>query len=298
MTAWIRYAARKRSGQLALALVVGLVLIGAFGTVLAPYNPLDITGEPLAGPSGAHWLGTDNLGRDVLSRILAGAGVSLLGGVLVSVVAFFVGTLPGILSVYLGRVFEWSSLRLMDTVIALPFLIVAVAVTALLGNGLIPALVVVGVLVSPIFYRVSRSIALNTISADYVLAARLYGASTTWVVSRHILPKLIPALAVTFANTVAAGLIVISSLSFLGIGVQPPEPTWGGILADTLGHISRQPLGPIFPSVFIIIAVWAFHALADLLRDAEADSGRLQTLAPAEGLGNPTLTVAGKASND
>ena len=298
MPGWIRYAARRHSGRAAFGLIVALVLIGVFGSALAPFNPLDITGEPLAGPSGTHWLGTDNLGRDVLSRILAGAGESLLGGVLVSVVAFFVGTLPGILSVYLGRVFEWSSLRLMDTVIALPFLIVAVAVTALLGNGLIPALVVVGVLVSPIFYRVSRSIALNTISADYVLAARLFGASTAWVVSRHILPKLVPALAVTFANTVAAGLIVISSLSFLGIGVQPPEPTWGGILADTLGHISRQPLGPIFPSIFIIAAVWAFHALADLLRDAEADSGRLQALSSPEVLGNPALTIAGKAHDD
>lgn len=292
---WLRYVLTQRSGQLALVLVVVLVVIGAAGTALAPYNPLDITGEPLASPSGAHWFGTDNLGRDVFSRILAGAGVSLLGGVLVSVVAFFVGTLPGILSVYLGRVFEWSSLRLMDTVIALPFLIVAVAVTALLGNGLIPALVVVGVLVSPIFYRVSRSIALTTISADYVLASRLLGASTSWVVSRHILPKLIPALAVTFANTVAAGLIVISSLSFLGIGVQPPAPTWGGILADTLGHISRQPLGPIFPSLFIIAAVWAFHALADLLRDAESEPVRAETAAATDGSALLSVTREGKS---
>jgi peptide/nickel transport system permease protein len=295
---WFQYVLRKRTGQVALVLIVGLVIIGVFGNWLAPYNPLDASGEPLVAPSAAHWLGTDNLGRDVLSRILAGAGISLLGGVLVSVVAFLVGTIPGILSVYLGRVFEWTSLRLMDTVIALPFLIVAVAVTALLGNGLIPALVVVGILVSPIFYRVSRSVALGSITADYVLAARLFGASTYWVVSRHILPKLIPALAVTFANTVAAGLIVISSLSFLGIGVQPPAPTWGGILAETLGHISRQPLGPIFPSVFIIAAVWAFHALADLLRDAEAAAPVRADSAPAtaDGFASAPLSVVVKGS--
>jgi peptide/nickel transport system permease protein len=274
------YVLRNRTGRLALVLIVGFVVIGFFGSLLAPYGALDPTAAPLVGPSASHWFGTDSLGRDVLSRILSGAGISLLGGVLVSVVAFFIGTIPGILSVYLGRVFEWASLRLMDTVIALPFLIVAVAVTALLGNGLIPALVVVGVLVSPIFYRVSRSVALGSVAADYVLAARLYGASTYWVVSRHILPKLIPALAVTFANTVAAGLIVISSLSFLGIGVQPPAPTWGGVLAETLGHISRSPLAPIFPSVFIVAAVWAFHALADLLRDAETEPVRAAT-APA-----------------
>jgi peptide/nickel transport system permease protein len=275
----LSFVLHRRTGQLALALIIVLVTIGVFGSLIAPYNALDTTGAPLAPPSGSHWFGTDSLGRDVLSRILAGAGISLLGGVLVSVVAFFIGTIPGILSVYLGRVFEWASLRLMDTVIALPFLIVAVAVTALLGNGLIPALVVVGVLVSPVFYRVSRSVALSSVTADYVLAARLFGASTYWVVSRHILPKLIPALAVTFANTVAAGLIVISSLSFLGIGVAPPAPTWGGVLAETLGHISRSPLAPIFPSVFIIAAVWAFHALADLLRDAEIEPVRAETAA-------------------
>ncbi|MGV9797142.1 ABC transporter permease [Mycobacterium sp. NPDC003449] len=292
---WLHCVLRKRTGQLALVLVVGLIVIGAFGSWLAPYNPLDAAGEPLAAASAAHWFGTDNLGRDVLSRILAGAGISLLGGVLVSVVAFFVGTIPGILSVYLGRVFEWASLRLMDTVIALPFLIVAVAVTALLGNGLIPALVVVGILVSPIFYRVARSVALSSVTADYVLAARLYGASTYWVVSRHILPKLIPALAVTFANTVASGLIVISSLSFLGIGVQPPAPTWGGILAETLGHISRQPLGPIYPSVFIIAAVWAFHALADLLRDSEVERVPADTAAaPGGDFDSAPLSVVGK----
>jgi peptide/nickel transport system permease protein len=285
------YILRNRSGQLALALVVLFIVIGFLGAVLAPYGPLDATAATLAPPSASHWFGTDSLGRDVLSRILAGAGVSLLGGVLVSAVAFFVGTIPGILSVYLGRVFEWASLRLMDTVIALPFLIVAVAVTALLGNGLIPALIVVGVLVSPIFYRVARSVALSSITADYVLAARLYGASTYWVVSRHILPKLVPALAVTFANTVAAGLIVISSLSFLGIGVAPPAPTWGGVLAETLGHISRSPFAPIFPSVFIIAAVWAFHALADLLRDAETEPVRAAT---AEALDGPSLSVVAK----
>ncbi|MET0453735.1 MAG: ABC transporter permease [Mycobacterium sp.] len=285
------YVLRKRTGQLALVLAVGFVVIGFFGSALAPYGPLDASAAPLAPPSTSHWFGTDSLGRDILSRILAGAGISLLGGVLVSLVAFFVGTIPGILSVYLGRVFEWASLRLMDTVIALPFLIVAVAVTALLGNGLIPALVVVGVLVSPIFYRVARSVALSSVTADYVLAARLYGASTYWVVSRHILPKLIPALAVTFANTVAAGLIVISSLSFLGIGVQPPAPTWGGVLAETLGYISRSPLAPVFPSVFIIAAVWAFHALADLLRDAETEPVRRQTTAA---LASSPLSIAGK----
>ncbi len=267
----LRYVWGRWTGKVASIVIVALVVIGVFGKVLAPQDPTASVGELLDGPSIQHWFGTDYMGRDVFSRMLDGAGISLLGALLVSVVAFIVGTAPGILSVYFGRLFEWVSLRLVDTIISLPFLIVAVAATALIGNGLLGALIVVGVLVSPVFYRVARSVALQSISSDYVLASRLLGASWFWVVRRHILPRLLPALAVTFANTVASGLIVISSLAFLGIGVQPPAATWGGVLASTLPYISQNPIGPVIPALIIIVAVWSVHAFADLLRDAETE---------------------------
>ncbi len=268
----LRYVWSRGSGKVALLVILALLIIGLFGHVLAPQDPIHSTDELLAGPSPQHWFGTDYRGRDVFSRMLDGAGLSLLGALLVSVVAFVIGTVPGILSVYFGRAFEWVSLRAVDAIISLPFLVVAVAVTALIGNGLLGALVVVGVLVSPVFYRVARSIALQTISSDYVLASRLLGASWPWVIFRHIVPRLLPALAVTFANTVASGLIVISSLAFLGIGVQPPAATWGGVLAATLPYISQNPIGPVIPGLVIVMSVWSVHALADLLRDAENET--------------------------
>ena len=156
-----------------------ILFLAIFGPLLAPYDPLAGTDRPLAGPSWAHPLGTDYLGRDVLSRILAGSPVSVLGAVEVATIALLVGAMPGILSVYLGRIFEWLTLRFADTLIALPFLVFAVAMTALLGNGITQAMFAVGILVSPVFYRVSRAATLTVSQSQYVEAAILAGASTS-----------------------------------------------------------------------------------------------------------------------
>jgi peptide/nickel transport system permease protein len=241
---------------------------------LAPQNPLTNSPAQLAPISGAHWLGTDYLGRDVLSRVLAGSRASVLGAVEVAVIALCVGAIPGILSVYLGRVFEWVTLRLIDTLIALPFLLVAVAVTALLGNGISQALLVVGVLLGPGFYRVSRAAALSVARSQYVEAAQISGASPAWIVRRHVWSKVLPPISVTMAYTVGAGFVVVSSLSFLGIGVQPPAPTWGGLLASDLSYLAYQPWAPVAPVVLIIATVWACNLLADTIRDVSGEAGR------------------------
>lgn len=224
----VRRVLALRTGQLALALLSLIALLAILGPILAPYDPLASTSMPLAGPSAQHWLGTDYLGRDVFSRLLAGSRASVVGSVEVALVALVVGVIPGLLSVYLGRVFEWLSLRLADTLITLPFLVFAVAVTALLGNGITQAMVVVGVLVSPLFFRVSRAATLSVARAQYVESALISGASVGWIVRRHVWVKVLPAIAIAMAQTMGVGFIVVSSLSFLGIGVQPPAPTWGG----------------------------------------------------------------------
>jgi peptide/nickel transport system permease protein len=252
-----------------------IVLLGALGPVLAPYSPL-ANGTPiLANPSAAHLLGTDYLGRDVLSRILAGAPVSVLSAFEVAAIALVVGTIPGLLSVYLGRVFEWFTLRIMDTLIALPFLVFAVAMTALLGNGLNQAMLSVGILLAPMFYRVSRAAALSVSSSQYVEAAVLSGASSSWVLRRHIGPKVIAPIGIAFANATGVGLVIVASLTFLGIGVQPPAPTWGGLLASDLGYLAYQAWAPIFPIVLIMLTVLALNLMADVLRDASGESGRI-----------------------
>jgi len=265
---------RLASGRIAFGILGVVALLAVLGPILAPHDPLEGGTDILAGPSTAHWLGTDYLGRDVLSRLLDGSRVSVLGAVQVALIALVVGVVPGILSVYLGRPFEWVTLRLADTLIALPFLVFAVAVTALLGNGIPQAMFVVGIMVSPLFYRVARAATLSVARSPYVEAAILAGASVGWVVRRHVWVKVLPPIAVALANTTGVGFVVVSSLTFLGIGVQPPAPTWGGVLAADLGYLSFQPWAPLAPTALIMATVWACNLLADAIRDVTGEAGR------------------------
>jgi peptide/nickel transport system permease protein len=242
--------------------------------VIAPQDPLLNTPHQLLGISGKHWLGTDYLGRDVFSRLLAGSRSSVVGALEVAGVALVVGSIPGVLSVYLGRVFEWATLRVVDTLVALPFLLFAVAVTSLLGNGLTQAMLVTGVLLAPIFYRVSRASALSVSRSQYVEAAQIAGASLPWIVRRHVWAKVLPPVSIALANTIGVGFVIVSSLSFLGIGVQPPAPTWGGLLASDLNYLSYQPWAPIAPAILIMLTVWACNLLADSIRDVSGEAGR------------------------
>lgn len=266
---------RLPSFWVATGILLFIVLLGAFGPLLAPDNPLQGGAKLLQSPSLSHLLGTDYLGRDVLSRLLSGAPVSVLSAFEAAAIALVVGTIPGLLSVYLGRVFEWFTLRIMDTLIALPFLVFAVAMTALLGNGLNQAMLSVGILLAPMFYRVSRAAALSVSSSQYVEAAVLSGGSTSWVLRRHIAPKTIAPIGIAFANATGVGLVIVASLTFLGIGVQPPAPTWGGLLSSDLGYLAYQPFAPVFPVVLIGLTVWALNLMADVLRDVSGEQGRI-----------------------
>ncbi|MGW1553309.1 ABC transporter permease [Streptomyces sp. NPDC002346] len=262
------------SGRIAVVILCVIALLAVFGPWLAPQDPLATSDNTLAAASGAHWLGTDYLGRDLFSRLLDGSRVSVLGSLEVALMALVVGAIPGILSVYLGRVFEWLTLRLADTLVALPFLLFAVAVIALLGNGINQAMLVTGALVSPLFYRVARAATLAVARSQYVEAALISGASIGWVVRRHVWVKVLPPIAVALAQTIGVGFVIVSSLTFLGIGVQPPAPTWGGLLASDLGYLSHQPWAPLPPALLIMVTVWASNLLADAIRDVSGEAGR------------------------
>ncbi|WP_330281507.1 ABC transporter permease [Streptomyces sp. NBC_00588] len=262
------------SGRVAVAVLAVIAVLAVFGPLLAPQNPLATSDNTLAATSGAHWLGTDYLGRDVLSRLLDGSRISVLGSLEVALTALVVGVVPGILSVYLGRAFEWLTLRLADTLVALPFLLFAVAVVALLGNGITQAMLVTGALVSPLFYRVSRAATLAVARSQYVEAALISGATIGWVVRRHVWAKVLPPIAVALAQTIGVGFVIVSSLTFLGIGVQPPAPTWGGLLASDLGYLGQRPWAPLAPALLIMITVWACNVLADTIRDVSGEAGR------------------------
>lgn len=260
---------RRPAGWIPVVVLLAVAALALAGPALAPWSPYDSGFPVLTAPNGTNLLGTDYLGRDVLSRLLHGARLSVLGAVEAVLVGLVLGVLPGVLSVFLGRGFEWASLRVVDTLIALPSLIFAVAVTALIGNGLGEAMLVVGVMISPFFYRLARAAALGHAAQGYVQAAGLMGASPGWILWHHIAPRILPVITIGIATVTGHSLIVVSSLTFLGIGVQPPEPTWGGMLASDLQYLSQRPWAPVFPGLLIVCTVAALNLLADTLRDAE-----------------------------
>jgi peptide/nickel transport system permease protein len=265
----IRAVLKYPSARVALGVIVLVALLAVFGSVIAPQDPLGQDYDDiLASPTWAHLLGTDDLGRDVFSRFLAGSGISILAALEAVGVGLVLGAIPGILSVYLGRVVEWILLRIVDSLLTLPFLVFAIAIAALFGNGIVPAMFAVGVLLMPTFFRVSRAAALTVARAKYIEAAELTGASLGWIIRKHVLRTVVPAIAVTTASAVGSSLVIVSSLTFLGIGVTPPTPTWGGLLADSLVFLYQQPWGPVLPAIAIVLTVWALNALADAIRDA------------------------------
>ena len=304
MTSVLRYIVSKPLGVASIAILVIVAFLTAFGGALAPYSPLaQDTANVLAGPSSAHWLGTDYVGRDILSRLLAGTSLSVLSALEATGIGLVLGVLPAIASVYSGRAFEWASLRTMDSFMALPFITFAIAMAALLGNGLQPAMLAVGILIAPAYFRVTRAATLSFNNLQYVEAAHLFGLPTYRIVAVHVWRKVAPTILVTSGGVLAASLLVVASLTFLGIGVQPPHPTWGGMLASDLEYLTQKPFGPVVPALAIMLTVGATGILSDLVRDSTAGarpkrrrSARLTaTPVPAPTAGSDAAIVAATA---
>lgn len=258
------------------ARIAGVVLLlvlaaAVLGGTLAPDDPLAQNREIFlhAGAPG-HPLGTDYVGRDVLSRLLAGAGPSVLSALAMVAVGLVLGALPGVLSAFAGRPAELGLLRFTDALMTLPPIVFAIAIAGLFTNGQVGAIVAVGVLLAPRFFRVARAETLGFAHAQYVEAATLMGASSGWIVRRHVLRKVVPTIAVTTATSAGYAVLAAASLGFLGLGVQAPDPTWGGMLADDVDHLAEDAWAPLWPGLAIGLTAWALNALADGLREGLA----------------------------
>jgi peptide/nickel transport system permease protein len=264
----VRAVLRLPSARIAVGILAAIAILTAFGSTLAPQNPLTINASALfQGPSAHHLLGTDYLGRDVLSRLMAGTQLSVLTALEAVGIGLVLGAIPGIATVFLGRWFDFIVNRISDALMTFPYVFFAVAVTAALGNGLVEAMIPVGILLAPGFFRVTRAATLEHARAQYVEAAMLLGASKPHVIRAHVLRKVLPNIAVTTASLTAAALLAVSFLTFLGIGVQPPTPTWGGILSSDLDYLAQAPWAPFIPGALIAVTVGALNALADAIRD-------------------------------
>ena len=251
------------------AVIVGTALLLALvGPFIAPFDPArQELAARLAAPSLAHPFGLDELGRDILARVLAGARISLLVGVTVVTVSSVVGTLLGSLAGYLGGRVDDVISRVIDVLLAFPGLLLAIALVAVLGPSLSNVLIALTLIGWVGYARLARGQVLRARELDYVQAARALGASTARIVCRHIIPSVIPAVIVQATLGMAGAVIGEASLSFLGLGVQPPTPSWGTMLNGGRAHILDAPHLTLFPGLAIAALVLGFNFLGDGLRD-------------------------------
>jgi peptide/nickel transport system permease protein len=264
----MRAAARRPAATIALAVVLGFVLLALAAPALAPFDPnaTDFRAVRKA-PSDVHRLGTDEVGRDVLSRLIWGARTSLLAGVIPVTLAVAASIPLGLLSGYAGGWVDAVIMRVIDAMLAIPFLIVAIALAAFLGPSLRNAMVAIGIATLPTFVRLARGTVLALKTEEYVEAARAVGGSHARIALRHILPNMLPPIFVQVSLTVAAAIIAEASLSFLGLGQQPPAPSWGSMLNTAQRYLSQAPWMALYPGLMIFGIVMALNVLGDGVRD-------------------------------
>lgn len=257
-----------RSFCIGLTLTLLLVAIALLAQVWTPYDAIDqAIPQKLQAPSWAHWLGTDHYGRDVLSRIMVGAGNAIVVGLVAVGLGLALGVTLGALAAANGGWLDELLSRLSDLIFAFPAVLSAVLITASYGPGAVNAIIAIGIFNVPVFARVTRNAALQAWSRDYARAALALGRSPLSVTLRHVLPNIVSLLIVQATIQFAVAILAEAALSFLGLGVQPPEPTWGRMLFDALTFMYVQPTLAIFPGLAIVLAVLGLNLLGDGLRD-------------------------------
>ena len=266
--AWRRLKQR-RSAMFGLIVIVTLILVAILAPLVAPFDPTqqswNLVRKP---PSLKNWFGTDESGRDLFSRVVFGARASLLAGVVSISIALGLGVPVGLIAGYRGGFVDALISRITDAMLACPNLILAIALAAFLGPSLTNAMIAIGITATPVFVRLTRGQVLVVKSEDYVEAARSVGNPAWRIAVKHILPNILPALLVQATLSIAAAIIAEASLSFLGLGQQPPAPSWGSMLNTAQRFLTNAPWMAIFPGVAIFLSVLSFNLLGDGLRDA------------------------------
>ncbi len=254
-----------------ILLVCGFVLIAVFGPLLAPFDPTAINIPNRLSPPNEQWrFGTDALGRDILSRMLHGARWSLGLAFLISLMGLFIGTAAGLVAALGGKTTDWVVMRVTDAFLAFPELVAAVVIAGILGGGVNSLILALSLTGWMRYARVARGIGLSLGTRGYVVQARLAGMSPLAIARWHYLPALLPSLTVIWTGMFARAILGISTLGFLGFGVQPPMPEWGAMLLDGRIHMRAAPLQMIWPGMAIVVCVLAINLAGDALRDALA----------------------------
>jgi ABC-type dipeptide/oligopeptide/nickel transport system permease subunit len=266
--AWHRFVAR-RLVLVGVVLVTVLVFIGAFGRFLAPYSPItqDLA-NVLASPSAKHWLGTDELGRDILSRLLFGATISLQVGIMAVLMACIPGVIVGMVVAYRGGWLDNVVMRVFDGLMAFPALILALTIVSVLGPNIFNVILAIAVTSFPHYARIVRGQVLAVREFDYVLSVRSVGARDRRIIFGHILPNVISPVLVQASLGVGFAIVAEAGLSFLGLGIQPPTPTWGSMIQVGFQYLEIAPWLVMAPGTMIFMSVLGFNLLGDGLREA------------------------------
>ena len=264
-----RFARRKPLGAIGAVIVVAMLVMAAFAERIAPYSYDEtVRGARLKAPSAAHWLGTDNLSRDMWSRIVYGARVSITVGFLTIALAMALAAAIGITSAYFGGPWDLIVQRVVDAWLSFPYLIIILSVMAVLGPGLGNVVIALAVLIAATNSRVIRGAAIGVIQHAYIEAARAMGCGHTRIILRHVLPNVTATIIILATIGLGAAILAESALSFLGFGVPPPHPSWGAMLSGSgRTYMFRAPWMAIWPGVAISLAVFGFNMLGDALRD-------------------------------
>ncbi|CAN5885783.1 ABC transporter permease [soil metagenome] len=260
---------RNRLAVSGLVVLAILVVVAAFAPWIAPYgiNEIDVTNR-LAPPSLGNLFGTDDLGRDVFSRVVVASRVSLQVGFIAVGIALVLGTPVGLIAGYYGGRVDSILMRIMDVLFSIPAIVLAIAILATLGPGIFNAMIAIGVVYTPIFARITRGSVLSVREAVFVRAAKSLGATDGRILRTHVLPNVIAPIIVQTSLSLAFAILAEAALSFLGLGVQPPDPAWGRMLSEGRGFFQLAPWMAIFPGLGILVTVMSFNFVGDGLRDA------------------------------
>jgi peptide/nickel transport system permease protein len=263
----VRIVRQNVVGSLGFALIVLLILVALLASILAPFSATDSVAAPLQSPGAVNPLGTDQFGRDILSRIIFGSRISLYVGVIATSVALLGGTSLGLLAGYRRGWVDNLIMRCMEVVMAFPGLVLQIAIAGLLGPSLTNAMIAIGFASLPGFSRVARGPTLSVIEHDYVQAARVVGATDFRIIARYVLPNISAPIIVQASLSLSAAILAEAALSFLGLGTQPPDPSWGIMLSDGRAFMEIAPWIAVFPGLAIFLAVLGFNLAGDGLRD-------------------------------
>ena len=265
----MRRLAKRRAALVGLTVVAFFIALSILAPIVSPYDPVATNWAMVRKPpSMLHLFGTDEIGHDILARIIWGSRASLMAGIVSVSLALAIGVPIGLLTGYVGGILDATVMRLIDAMLAIPFLILAIALAAFLGPNLTNAMIAIGVSQMPVFVRLTRGQVLSVKHEEYVEAAYAVGNSARRIVLRHILPNIIPPLLVQATLATAAAIIAEASLSFLGLGQQPPDPSWGSMLNSAKNFMSQAPWMAIWPGLAISSLVMSLNLFGDGLRDA------------------------------